>query len=694
MEFDQPDVHISESHLHELITFVDAHPSEFVEYEHFTRKIRERAALVSKNNVLFHPPQTFVSDNPQATTTMNIEDNYTLPGLLEEIGYVATSNNAIFKSILERFRINETSVAEMLGRMIKTREGLDERSGESMTKGVLDLVLGTSLPIADRTTTGWNLDVVVEVLKSHYPDFNWFGVANAFDYEDFFVPDAQAFEMLVSCFRKAVQENFPLETVIGRVWRNTEGQLSFLRYAVQAPPEIFTFEHSRKKMNRLDGIQNGKTPFGTPNHAWLCFDLVKTLCTLGDVPRLTEKVMEVLSYPLKHCQEVLLVVMASVSQDWGKIQKQVADKLMPVFLTSNPNTFVVLLRIWPTCKDRVVEHMIRMYETDPASVSRILDVCQELKALQFVLDKTPHFMACDIATLAARREYLNLDRWLKDKYSADGILFLESLLKFLDSKLDAMAASTGTASSRSLTANILRLYIHVLKNYVVEFSPEMQEMMNQVEGKAGLQFPDLRSLKAPAEQTEVFASDIEDEANVYFHRVYSEQTRLEDVIAMLKQYRTSSDQREQEVFACMVHNLFDEYRFFPEYPEKALHITAMLFGQLIHHQLVSSITLGIALRYVIDALQSEDNPNMFKFGLTAINQFKTELPGWPQYCAQVLRIPRVREADPELAAYIEAALANKSNRKETIPDAPAPESTFCSLCFSTGRFFSSARLES
>jgi hypothetical protein len=28
----------------------------------------------------------------------------------------------------------------------------------------------------------------------------------------------------------------------------------------------------------------------------------------------------------------------------------------------------------------------------------------------------------------------------------------------------------------------------------------------------------------------------------------------------------------------MVHNLFDEYRFFPKYPEKELRITAVLFG--------------------------------------------------------------------------------------------------------------------
>lgn len=96
----------------------------------------------------------------------------------------------------------------------------------------------------------------------------------------------------------------------------------------------------------------------------------------------------------------------------------------------------------------------------------------------------------------------------------------------------------------------------------------------------------LQGLHEQGEQAEVFASDIENEANSYFQKIYSEQTRLDDVIQMLKLYKSSTEQREQEVFACMVHNLFDEYRFFPKYPDKELNITAVLFGQLIHHQLV------------------------------------------------------------------------------------------------------------
>lgn len=84
---------------------------------------------------------------------------------------------------------------------------------------------------------------------------------------------------------------------------------------------------------------------------------------------------------------------------------------------------------------------------------------------------------------------------------------------------------------------------------------------------------------------------------------------------------------------------------------------------------VSSITLGIALRYVLDALRKPADPKMFNFGVRAIRQFKTELPGWPQYCQFVLEIPQVQEADPGLVQFIDAALREQGLRNDR-PEEP------------------------
>ena len=125
------------------------------------------------------------------------------------------------------------------------------------------------------------------------------------------------------------------------------------------------------------------------------------------------------------------------------------------------------------------------------------------------------------------------------------------------------------------------------------------------------------------------SDEIEEMANSYFQKIYTSEQSIGEVIEMLKRFKSSENSREQDIFACMIHNLFDEYRFFHKYPDKELRITGILFGTLIQHQLVSSITLGIALRYVLEALRKQPVPGgsgkMFRFGMFALEQFKVRL---------------------------------------------------------------------
>lgn len=63
----------------------------------------------------------------------------------------------------------------------------------------------------------------------------------------------------------------------------------------------------------------------------------------------------------------------------------------------------------------------------------------------------------------------------------------------------------------------------------------------------------------------------------------------------------------------MIHNLFDEYRFFHKYPVIELKITGELFGTIINNHLVKGLTLGVALRYVLEALK-RPILKMYRFG--------------------------------------------------------------------------------
>lgn len=97
---------------------------------------------------------------------------------------------------------------------------------------------------------------------------------------------------------------------------------------------------------------------------------------------------------------------------------------------------------------------------------------------------------------------------------------------------------------------------------------------------------------------------------------------LWQVLEMLQRFKDSTIKREREVFNCMLRNLFEEYRFFPQYPDKELHITACLFGGIIEKGLVTYMALGLALRYVLEALRKPYGSKMYYFGIAALDRFK------------------------------------------------------------------------
>ncbi|GIY17902.1 CCR4-NOT transcription complex subunit 1, partial [Caerostris darwini] len=154
------------------------------------------------------------------------------------------------------------------------------------------------------------------------------------------------------------------------------------------------------------------------------------------------------------------------------------------------------------------------------------------------------------------------------------------------------------------------------------------------------------------------SKEIEDEANSYFQRIYNHSAQaslpIEEVLDMLKRFQESPIQREREVCNCMIKNLFEEYRFFPQYPDKELQITGQLFGGIIDQNLVSYLSLGLALRYVLESVKKPANTSkMFFFGVTAMDRFKTRLKDYPAYCQHLTTIPTFNDLPQHLIEYIE-----------------------------------------
>ncbi|XP_076878149.1 CCR4-NOT transcription complex subunit 1 isoform X7 [Brachyhypopomus gauderio] len=159
------------------------------------------------------------------------------------------------------------------------------------------------------------------------------------------------------------------------------------------------------------------------------------------------------------------------------------------------------------------------------------------------------------------------------------------------------------------------------------------------------------------EANQHFSKEIDDEANSYFQRIYNHPPHptmsVDEVLEMLQRFKDSNIKREREVFNCMLRNLFEEYRFFPQYPDKELHITACLFGGIIEKGLVTYMALGLALRYVLEALRKPYGSKMYYFGIAALDRFKNRLKDYPQYCQHLASISHFLQFPHHLQEYIE-----------------------------------------
>lgn len=307
--------------------------------------------------------------------------------------------------------------------------------------------------------------------------------------------------------------------------------------------------------------------------------------------------------------------------------------------------------------------------------------------------------ALDVAALASRREYLNLDKWLADNVTTNGSEFLHSVIVFLDQKMESeklSRISDPAVENRTMPLNpqTITIFLRIIRNrhvhsvlpttesYFFHFS---SNMMNETDAdyclevrNACLQIhPRLMSL-VPGSDVEPgftvvnYSAEIEAEVDTIYKQMYDEQTTIDEVISMLQQTKDSSNPRDHEIFSCMLHFLFDEYKFFQSYyPARELAMTGYLFGSLIQHQLVDYIPLGIAIRYIIDALTCPPDTNLFRFGIQALSRFESRLSEWQPLCKALLQIPHLADERPDLVASIQRAIV-------TIGDA-GPAKSECSM---------------
>ncbi|GFP80906.1 ccr4-not transcription complex subunit 1 [Phtheirospermum japonicum] len=592
-----------------------------------------------------------------------MEKEISMADVMSELGYGCTVNDSQCKEILSLFLpLSDATIAKILGTIARTYAGLDD--SQNVYSAFRSALGGNSvldLPSLD----SWNVDVIVESIKQLAPGINWINVMEKLDHEGFYISNEAAFSFFMSVYRHACQDPFPLHAICGFVWKNVEGQLSFLKYAVSVPPEVFTFAHSERQLSYDDAMTEHKFQPGQVNHAWLCHDLLEVLCQLSEMGH-ASLVRSVLEKPLNHCPELLLLGMARVNTAYNLIQNEVASVVLPMALRNASGNSLVY-HLWHVNRSMLLRGLVDAMSLDPENVYRILDACQELKILSPVLDMIPFYFGLRLAALASKKEIMDLENWLSINLATNKDAFYEECLRFLkDVQIGSHDVSGNRFHPPSVLLNIyLEVCPTVLKVLQSHAGVVSSSNLSEEIGKLGVAHVLANSrvkngASSDSSTPDSYADDIETESNQIFHQMFSGQRSTDDMIQMLTRFKESPDKREQSIFECMIANLFEEFKFFTKYPDRQLRIAAVLFGSLIKHQLVTHLTLGIALRAVLDSLRKPADSKMFSFGTRALEQFVDRLIEWPQYCNHILQISHLRATHAELVAFVERTLSRIS----------------------------------
>lgn len=180
------------------------------------------------------------------------------------------------------------------------------------------------------------------------------------------------------------------------------------------------------------------------------------------------------------------------------------------------------------------------------------------------------------------------------------------------------------------------------------------------------------AILANAAASPAFPPDVEQEMKAYYSKMYNKEVAIKDIVDMLLDMKSSDDPHKQDVFACMIHSLLDEYRFFAEYPLSALASTSLLFGALLERDLIHGTTLTVALNFIWESCNQPHDSHMFKFAVQSLYNFKSRLHEYPIYCKHLLECRSLLAHAKMYLIVKDAANGIPCSVQPAVP-APAPE---------------------
>lgn len=459
-------------------------------------------------------------------------------------------------------------------------------------------------------------------------------------------------------------------------WVNIHSQMHFLSYLLQTgQPELIYWSELNKRIVSLDFNPNFKYSSLNPQSLqfWGCLETLDLLIYLSD----TQYYLTIKNFfdlPLQKCPEILIIGLAQIKRK-SSLLDELFSHLFPLYLLNHSNSISILESLWKLNQSLMISAIYELYRRENSSLnlSRVLDITQEIKdSLMPIANCNEHTFSVSLGLLASKREFLHFEHWITDRIKTVGNPFISAILKYVDENIIIPCAKVNEnpQNNQQLASsfeNILEKSQLNLESFAIIFdnllvvafeklSTKNKKKAQELYKEACKYYPTLESASENAKL------EVDSAANRYFQKIYEETMSVEEVVELLLKFKHSPNPQEKEIFACMIHYLFDEFRFHDDYPMKQLKITGKLYGLIINNKIIDgSPLLDLAINCVKISLERFPGKR-FEFGRIALDHFKTRVTDYSNYFNSLFSVDQIREKAPNLLLEIKEVFTfiNKS----------------------------------
>ena len=507
---------------------------------------------------------------------------------------------------------------------------------------------------------------LVAALQSFVPSsFGWHHVVANFDKPDLRVTKEQLLALYHALKPLAESGSLDIQQLWGGNWENSETQLSFLgAFASLSPNQLdattipgldvtFTEEEFADADEEVQARAKiaVRHPLVSYSALQAMFHVALKSPVASDTPEAKRLFQDVVVPNL----DIFLVSSAAVPKPWSDLATDTMQNLFGRFINKyDPNYNFVLAGLWRKDRVYVKQQLIELHAREPLSLPIILDHALKHSWLSELVSMLNGF-SLDLAALAHSRGALDLHQWAESNGSRRKEL-AQGLLTFLDIKAshesDWQRNSNNEAHSEPRSVMLTVKTVFALLEILDSFSPKPPSLAVIAVRRALITvYPRLINygegydeiIDSSGKDSNQLPSSANEVMEQHYKRMYSQDLEVRQVVEKLNEFKHSRDPINQDVFACMIHGLFDEYALYSTYPLEALATTAVLFGGIISSRLINNIPLEIGLDMILEAVRdhSTEQP-MYKFGLQALMQLFPRLREWPLFCGQLLQVPQLQ----------------------------------------------------